>query len=438
MPLTSTFSVISARGFGQYISIGGSYWISIIGDSAVAGQEGFYSVVLDSSENIYAVGNTRGASSNGAFIASYNQQGVIRWQRTLSSATSNTFYPLTIDGVGNIYAAGLSNGIMLVAKYTTSGVLQFQKSINYAGPVTGLGIGSSGNLYFGGYGGVSDNSALVFKINSSITTPIWTYVFNGTQSDSFLGLYLDSSENVYCVGATDTGTDGGTLIKVNSSGTTVWSRVMADNTVNPSTTFTYGTSADSSGNVYAVGRTGGTTLAAFIVKYNSSGTAQWQRFLGGLGGITCSFSKVYVFSNNEIYVLGSSGSPDVSFLLAKYDANGVLQWQRNLGGTGSDTSLTVGNGITLSASGDIYFCGNSTTGGSGGTVDCALVKLPGDGSKTGTYGNWTYSVSTHTDSAGTMALTTWTVPPTTATLPAIATTTLVDSASSYTNNLTTL
>mgnify|MGYP006921325376 CR=1 FL=1 len=118
---------------------------------------------------------------------------------------------------------------------------------------------------------------------------------------------------------------------------------------------------DSSGNVYACGgiSTTGTvgSVDAFLVKYNSAGDIQWNRFLGGTS--TDSFDAIAIDSSNNIYVAGQTSTSGISrSLLVKYNSSGTQQWAKTLG-----TNITFHNNYWLAvdtdSSGNVYVAGET-------------------------------------------------------------------------------
>ena len=155
-----------------------------------------------------------------------------------------------------------------------------------------------------------------------------------------------------------------------------------------------GISIDSSDNVYITGLTNSSGAGAndiLIAKYNSSGTIQWQRTLGGTSSDN---SQGTTDSSGNAYITGrtySTGAGHNDVIIAKYNTSGTIQWQRTLGGTGND----IGYGVIVDNLGSIYIAGR---GGS----DYLIAKLSDDGSGTGTFGSFTYAASSLTDSASSL------------------------------------
>ena len=70
----------------------------------------------------------------------------------------------------------------------------------------------------------------------------------------------------------------------------------------------------------------------------------------------------------------------------------VVSWIALLGGTGTDQ----GNAVAIDSANNIIVVGQTTSDGAGGT-DVLIAKLPPNGSRTGTYGSFTYEAAVLTD-----------------------------------------
>ena len=227
---------------------------------------------------------------------------------------------------------------------------------------------------------------LYFKLNSSGAEQ-WQRTLDGSSTQLAYDVAVDSSDNVYIGGYTTVSGYGYFLLaKYNSSGTLQWNKKIGG-----SSTTDYGRSVtvDSSDNIYVGGvSTGGGVgvYDSYLVKYNSSGTYQWQKALG-TSGQQINIQGMTSDSSDNVYVIGTYSS---SYFFAKYDSDGNLDWQRSLGGSDTDN----GHSISADTKGNIYVMGNTASAGAGSN-DLLFAKLPSDGTKTGTYGSFTYAASSH-------------------------------------------
>lgn len=94
---------------------------------------------------------------------------------------------------------------------------------------------------------------------------------------------------------------------------------------------------DSAGNVIVAGSlfvSASGFNTPYVVKFNSSGTLQWQRRTTG----NAAYSAVAVDPSDNIYTVGTSqffASNRNDIYAVKYDANGAIQYQRTVGDTGT-------------------------------------------------------------------------------------------------------
>ena len=147
---------------------------------------------------------------------------------------------------------------------------------------------------------------------------------------------------------------------------TFWMRTLGGS----QTDIGYGVATDSSRNVYFSGYTKsegpGTIWKIMVGKYDSSGTLQWQRYVGGASNDIG--RDVAVDSSGNVYVVAeieSDGAGNADFGLFKYDTDGTLIWQRSLGGS----NYEWGHGITLDSSNNIYLTGR----GNNTIIDDAVI-----------------------------------------------------------------
>jgi hypothetical protein len=95
------------------------------------------------------------------------------------------------------------------------------------------------------------------------------------------------------------------------------------------------------------------SIDTYIAKYDYSGTPQWAKGIGGTGGetpkviISDSAGNVYVFGYftsptltiGALTPLTNSGGEDT--FIVKYNSSGVAQWAKNISGTGSDLPVNI-------------------------------------------------------------------------------------------------
>lgn len=299
------------------------------------------------------------------FLAS-NQE--YQWFAVISGSDLRRGKGVTIDGSGNVIATGISGSSLTspdayTVKYDYSGALQWQRRLKK--PTSGTNFGEAvgadndGNVYIAGSSYDPNNfreGTLIAKYNSSGTLQ-WQRLLSSTSDGKAYELAVDrSSGDVYAVGGGNAGTGTGCLIvKYNTSGTQQWNRAF------------YGSSSsiagagrritlDSSNNVYVCGdfnETSGSNRNLVVAKYNSSGTLQSQFYYGATASLTA--RGIGVDASGNIYVACSD--IDYPFLLAKFNSSGTVQWQKR-----SSSNLMDVRGLAVDSNGYIYVAGDTYTG----------------------------------------------------------------------------
>jgi hypothetical protein len=219
-------------------------------------------ITSDSSGNVYITGYTQGGLDGNAtvggmdlFVVKYNSSGVKQWTKQLGTSYEDYGWDITSDSSDNVYVTGFTKGSLDGKTHTA----------------------------------VGSNDFFVVKYNSSGVKQ-WTQLLGADATDRGYGITSDSSGNVYVTGETTgigtVGLDGNTsyggldlfVVKYNSSGVKQWTKQGGTS----GHEYAWDITADSSGNVYIAGSTGGgldgNTNAGnrdlFVVKYDTNGNKQ--------------------------------------------------------------------------------------------------------------------------------------------------------------------
>jgi hypothetical protein len=364
---TSTTSAASSSVTPSPIS----YWINTL--DFAGGQDYGHGIIADSSENVYMSGHYSTVDYETFLTTKYNSSGTLQWQKSFQSGTGQGL-GITFDSSGNVYSAGYYGGSAHVAKYNSSGTLQWQKVLASTPRFRSLWIDSSNNLYLTGSSTLTSNRILSIKLDSSGNSLWQRQLYTGSSSAS--NGYADSSGNNYVCGSINAGSNG-IVAKYDSSGNLQWQRTIGFEIV--------GVVADSSGNVYGI------TNTNILVKWNSSGTLQWKyTFTTTTPSFANNDGGVFIGSNGSVFVAGALGD---NVGIIKLNSSGVPQWARQIA---AGNALYNYGGIYLDANDTIYISGTYRPA----TTDYKIyiAKLPGDGSKTGTYtvGGVSYTYSSVT------------------------------------------
>lgn len=166
-----------------------------------------------------------------------------------------------------------------IAKFDSSGSLAWQQFYQLNGSQQGefnnILMDSSGNIYALGYGPTTvpnSSYASITKFNSS-----GTFVWGSNLSDIHSGACIDSSGNIFCTTQNQTITF---VSKINSSGSILWTKGITKDS-GASNLYSSNPTTDADGNVYCMFTAGSTPTATrghvILLKFDSSGTLQWQK-----------------------------------------------------------------------------------------------------------------------------------------------------------------
>ena len=186
------------------------------------------------------------ASSSAVFIAKYSPDGEPLWATAIDSPGADSGESIMCDPLGNVYLAGF---------YTGSASI-----VDANGVTSGITIRSP-----------TSQGVFVVKFSSSGVAQ-WAGSIDGSSTDNIFNVCVDSGGNVFV---------GGNYSLV----ATVYS----------------------AGNASAFNLRTSTNIAGFIVKYNTSGVAQWSVTMDSTVNVnsTETVRSIVVDSNNNIYVCGT-------------------------------------------------------------------------------------------------------------------------------------
>ena len=330
----------------------------------------FERAATDSSDNIYTVGSQNASSIWRMLITKVNSSGVLQWSRRLGITTGQVFGKgIGTDSSNNVYVAGYAQldtatdkYAFLVAKYNSSGTIQWQRKLyqSVGNNITqGFITDSSGNSYVSGYslqvaGPPATYYGYIAKYNSSGTLQ-WQKQYSAGGAGSFGNIgfsKVDSSGNIYSGCSNYNASTLATthfLQKLNSSGTVQWQRSY-------STSSMQGTTLDASSNVYFCGESvGGSPYRGHIVKYDSSGAIQWQRVINAtLTGQDFKYwYSIGTDPNDQLGVAGITGQAGGGVnnnlgMVARYPNDGAFTGAVTVSGTTYTTSAAAGTDASFS------------------------------------------------------------------------------------------
>ena len=331
-----------------------------------------------------------------ATIVKVDIDGTFQWARSLDDSDGKiyNFNGVSLDSSDNVYVSGsridtstqpFSRKCFLF-KYNSSGTVQFKKEF---GTYQDLGHNitlNSGRILFPVVDGlrfIEFDSSGTAQTNKVIGSSSVGYSFQSNEV-----FRQDSSNNIYVMGNdASSGNQRILIVKMNSSYVIQWQRTFHLDTGNANED-TLGTAfdVDSSGNVYVSGFTRSTSPEQSVIfKLNSSGTLQWQK---GYGNQFYVLDSLSVDSNDDIYVSGRvnetapSGTSGNRLGLLKLDSSGTIDWQ-NIFAMQDDCDPS--EGIRFNSLGTLIVGVKNKGTNTEGSEDLGFLKVPTDGSKTGSY-----------------------------------------------------
>jgi hypothetical protein len=218
--------------------------------------------------------------------------------------------------------------------------------------------------YFSTYLYSGNNSSQLISNGIALAnTGAWRFISATPNTNYYYGVAANTN-GVYLIGSS-TGNLSSIIAANGTTGASIFNRTLSGTGGND---FYNAVTVDSSGNIIAAGRNDN-GFGASIVKYNSSGVLQWQRKLT-LGGQTVYAKSVSTDSSGNVYVCGVYGQSgyNISFIV-KYDSSGTLQWQNRIYDTATNNGTNI-EAVAVSSSGNIYLAGMSY---GSSTYPCATV-----------------------------------------------------------------
>lgn len=179
------------------------------------------------------------------------------------------------------------------------------------------------------------------------------------------------------------------LAKYSPAGDLLWTRRLGTAESDASAS----ASADSAGNVFIAGDTGGAMDGVargfgdgFVAKYSPDGELEWTRQVGtsqpdaATGVSADAEGDVFVTGFTRGSFEGARGGRDLDAFVANYSAAGELLWSRQLGSSvGYDERAS---GVSADAEGNVIIAGHSFGGlecDNRGSADAFVAKLSADG-----------------------------------------------------------
>lgn len=376
------------------------------GTSASEGASG----LAKHSSGVYVVGNTSGnlhgthKGSADAFIRKVDTGGKVSWGRQFGTSAGDAASDVATDANGNAYVLGRTSGNMARAlrggndfflrKYTSSGSVGWIRQFGLDTADYPGGVAVSGNFVY--VVGVSENiGTFIYRFDLKNGDTWSKKQFNATGN---VDITVDSSGNIYVAGTipvtcddSDIGSDctDVRIDKYNAMGNFVWSKRLNYAQDDRSKAITaHGSSIYVAIDTFDVPDD---ESYARLIKLNTSGAAQWVKFLGVsdayegyISGrddnVSADSSGVYVAST-AVTNFDDPHDPSYNrqaYAVAKFGANGSFVWELgSLDDPYDDADERIYgslSAVVARGSGDVYIAG-AVNGGASRSSDAFLKHL---------------------------------------------------------------
>ena len=292
---------------------------------------------------IYITGSSYNASGNTDFITlKYSTAGVQQWVSRYNH-TSNLNDAAVRIGVN-------ATGVTIIGAVQTATTTYSCATVKYnaiTGAQTGVTISTGGtstitevndmvidasnNIYITGTGVVAGqgNNYFTIKLNNLLVLQ-WQKIYNGASNlnDISKRIQVDVSGNVFVTGySTITGQGRNMVtIKYNSAGTQQWAQTY--NSPLNTDDEAYGIALDNTGNAYVTGyrSTAANQKDFYTIKYNTSGTSQWEIGTDGAMHLNDEATNIVIDNAGAIIVAGQSetASGVFEYLTVKYLEKNII------------------------------------------------------------------------------------------------------------------
>ncbi|MFN3967936.1 T9SS type A sorting domain-containing protein [Flavobacterium sp.] len=323
-------------------------WQKLIGGNNM--EDAFYSfnykngnlfLVASSNSNISGDKTENSRGSYDYWMVKADVNGAITWDKTMGAGAVTTFGPDT-DIVSSVFES--SDGRVLVGGFSESNISGEKTEVSRGDyDYWILNLNSDGDIQWdktlGGEG--------LDTVTDFFETTDGNYVVAGTSQSSITGDKTEASR-----GGADLW-----ILKLNISGNIIWQKAIGgsgfdiltkivptvDNGFIVASSSTSNISGEKTENSYGAGD-------FWIIKLDVNGVIQWQKTLGG-SGVDSPFSIIKTVDGG--YIVGGRSNSSISglktensrglydFWIVKLTATGEIMWQKTIGGSNDDTLTQI-------------------------------------------------------------------------------------------------
>lgn len=206
---------------------------------------------------------------------------------------------------------------------------------------------------------------------------VWQRIWNGTTVRGIgrTGVALGVDGSVFVTGVSTNNGNDAVLLKFDANGALLWERTWGG----PNSDQSLAVAAAPDGSAYIAGTAtsfGPSSLALFVVKFDSAGNLVWQRISDGAEG-----NAVAIGPDGSVHAAGTTPRPtqigNFDVIVLKMTSDGNLIWQRTYS---SGEVVDPRGGMTVASDGSVYFAGAiQTVKANRADIAALIVKLSTDG-----------------------------------------------------------
>ena len=317
---------------------------------------------------IYVAGQSSGSTPyEQATLTKLTQaDGTIVWSKYYDVGYDNTNTVVDVASDGNPVVVGYANNgtdtqIVTTKISSVDGSIIWSKALNGQGydEAYGMAVGPSGEVVTVGY-----IDALVSTLTDSVATAVTEPVSNANWTVSHVNVFTNGVNFDVDI------TAGVPTITIHSDDQGGWT---VGETIGTLLGSTFGGTDGIDDMVVKVATTVTDDKNRILVaKYASDGSIAWQKAVTPDAGFDCSGADADIDGDGNIYVCGNfsidNGSPWLTgIIIIKFNSSGVKQWTRKVQGNCQD----VGTSIVVGPDNCLYL--SAVTGNNNGPTDYSMV-----------------------------------------------------------------
>jgi len=381
-----TGNSVGANGLADYVTLkyssdGIPLWTNRY--HGLAGRnDGARALAIDSQGDVIVTGASAGGGNQSDCVTvKYSNAGAPLWTNRFVCANDTSIGTgVQVDASRNVFVSAYTyNSGLVTLKLSASGAPvwtnYFAETTTTYSYASGIGVDGNGNVFVAGISngnGTGDDWVTLAYSNSG--QPLWTNSYDGPLNgdDHANALALDSSGNIFVTGDDVNGSGAVEFqtIKYSNDGVALWTNAYPGHTI-------YGgadnVAVDPAENIIVIGgETGSSTYEDFTaIKYSNDGVPLWTNHYRGV--YTDIPVALAIDRDGDVFVTGYSDDPitlQFDRLVVAYASSGAFLWTQRYNGTGNGDDSC--NAIAVDKDYNVYVTGYSD--GTNGTADILTTK----------------------------------------------------------------